>query len=494
MEKRVIVIGFDGLSFDLVKSYVNEGKLPFFQILLKNGVSGKLRSTIPPISPSAWTSIFTGVNPGKHGIFSFVKHRRRSYFFTPVSSKDRKVMPIWNFISARGKKVVVLNVPITYPPDKVRGIMMSGLGTPSKNSKFVYPPQFKKFLERYPKIDVDFNEELLISYPDKILNKIFEVTNERVKLVKELLRNTDWQLFIVVFRALDVLQHFFFDQRRLILKCLKTFDKLLGYILTNMQDNTTLIVCSDHGFCPLHTKIYVNNWLESLGLFKFKKEKVKFLPIIDDWFTAEKIRTILLKLGLKDLVWKIKNSRLSQALLKFVSSESLPLVHNINWSKTKAYFSVCSYAVYINLKGKKPEGIVKGKKEYDAIRNFIIQEAQKLVDPRTGNRVIKKAYLKEELFSGESDDAPDVILLKKEGYRLVGGYNRFKEIFVKSVDEVGDHHEDGILIIYGPDIKNGIEIRNVTVYDIAPTILHILQFSIPNEIDGRVLREAFKKN
>ncbi len=485
---KVILIGLDGATWDIVEKGIKTNKLTTFRVLIEEGVWGKLKSTIPPVSPSAWTSIFTGVNPGKHGIFGFVKEDKTSHFLVPISSKDRKCEPIWKILSENGKRVIAMNIPFSYPPDKVNGIMSSGLGTPSVNSDFTYPPSFKdRILRKFPDFDVDFDEELLADKPDKLINKIKKVTKAEIELSKYLLENEDWDLFIFVFRALDVIQHFFWNKLEIILEFYQMFDNLLGYIIKtiiNKNENIILFVCSDHGFNNLHTLVYLNNWLESLGLFTYKKNSK---GIRNKVIKAEKIQKILLKLGFKRFTRILKRNKILRFLLKIVPSESIGYIYRIDWSKTKAYFSEATYGIHIN---------TSNKKEYAYIREYIIREAHKLVDPLTNEMVFKRIYKKEDLYRGPcAKDSPDIVLLKKEGYRFVGGYNEDGNIFVRSLRETGDHNEEnGILIVYGNGIKRGYIIEEANVYDILPTVLHILQLPIPAYVDGKVLKDIFKED
>jgi len=485
---KVIFIGLDGATWNIIEKGINNYNLKTFKKLVENGAWGKLKSTIPPISPSAWTSIFTGVNPGKHNIFGFVKEEEDTHFLIPILSKDRKCKPIWKIVSENGKRVIAMNIPFSYPPDKVNGIMCSGLGAPSVNSNFTYPLSFRDtILKKFPDFDVDFDEELLSDKQNEFINKIKKVTKAEIKLCKYLLESEDWDLFIFVFRALDVVQHFFWDRVDIIFEFYKIFDNLLEYIIEtiiNKNENIILFICSDHGFNDLHTLIYINNWLDSLGLFIYKKND---RDIKNRNIKAEQIQKILLKLGFKRFVGVLKRNRILRLLLRIVPSESMEYIYKVDWSKTKAYFSEASYGIHINTNITSIE--------YKYIEEHIINEAHKLVDPTTRERVIKKIYKKEELYHGKYvKDGPDIILLKKEGYRLVGKYNKYGDIFVKSLRETGDHNEeDGILIIYGKDIKKGLNIVDVNVYNILPTILYILNIPIPLYVDGHPMN-IFNKN
>jgi predicted AlkP superfamily phosphohydrolase/phosphomutase len=497
-KKRVLLLGLDGATWDLIEPWVKEGKLPSFERLMKEGSWGNLESTIPPLSPSAWTSIFTGASPAKHNVYGFVKQKKDSYFFTPISSKDRKAKPIWKIISVAGKRIILINIPFSYPPDKVNGIMTTGLGTPSKNSNFVYPPGYKnKLLKEFPDYDVDFNEDLILlsTKPKQFLQQIHRVTEERIRLVKHLLETEVWDFFAVVLRALDVVQHYFWDDDGIVFNYYKRFDGFLNYILDALDDDTIFCLCSDHGFGAVKNYVYINNWLEKLGLLKIRNlsrlssKKVDFL-------SAEKLQELLLKAGLKNLVWRLKRSVLLEKVLKFIPSSSYQHLSEIDWSKTKAYFLEGSAGlININLKGREPEGIVE-EKEYLELRRYLADELSKLRDPVTETQIIRKIYTKGELYQQNSElmEAPDLILLKNKGYQFEGGYNHLRETFGLpyhgGVKRPGDHELNGILAILGAEIKAGVRIE-AQVWDVAPTILRILGLPSFVDMEGQVLDNVF---
>ena len=492
--QKVVLLGIDGATWSLIKPWIKEKKLPGFQKLLENGAHSDLESTTPPLSPPAWTSIFTGTNPGKHNIFGFVKRKENSYFITPISSKDRMANPIWKIISDCGKRCVLLNIPFSYPPDPVNGIMTSGLGTPSRNSEFVYPADYrKKILREFPKFDVDFNEDLIFLGTNRDpIKQIKDITHAQTLLGKHLFKTEKWDFFSVVFRSTDVIQHYYWNDRDAVLDCYRQMDDFLNWTLDNLGSDTTLLVCSDHGFEPVHTSVNMNNWLEKKGFLSMNKNKKKGIKRILP--SAETIQIWLLKLGLRNLVSRLKRSKFIEPVVRrLIPSRRVQHLCDIEWGKSDVYFREGSFGMLnVNLKGREPEGKVKqgGLKK---VQEKLIREALKWKDPRNGNRVIRKGYPGHEVYHGTSKNIPDMVLIRNDGYKLQGGYDRTGKIFEEESTRIGDHAKYGILSAYGRGVNKKKELKGAKVYDLAPTILYLLGISVPGEMDGNVLLELFIK-
>ncbi len=145
---RVLVIGLDGGTFDLILPWVQKGHLPVFKKLMQEGVWGELQSTTPPLTGPAWSSFITGKNPGKHGIYDFMRRNPEGYNWITFNATQRSGISFWRLLGDHGKKVIVFNVPGTYPPEKVNGVLISGYLTPPKASDFVFPAELKRELEK----------------------------------------------------------------------------------------------------------------------------------------------------------------------------------------------------------------------------------------------------------------------------------------------------------------------------------------------------------
>jgi len=486
---KVALLGIDGATWRIVKPLVKKGKLPGFARVMKEGAHGTLRSTTPPVSPAAWTTIFTGVGPGRHNIFNFVRRKKDSYFVTPVSSRDRTFDPIWKTLTDNGVRGVFLNIPFAYPPDRVNGVMTTGLGTPSRDSEFTHPPSLRKdILKRFADFDVDFNEDtILLGTSKDPRGEIERVSRAQVETAKYLWRSQEWDIFATVFRSTDVIQHYYLDDDEAIAECYALLDGFISWAADRLGDDTVMILVSDHGFSRVKWRFMVNNWLENMGLLVMKDEARSGA----NGLSAESVQAMLLRLGLRDLVWKIKRSGLAEPVLRrILRSERAGHMFLIDWGRTRAYYQDGSYGcITFNMAGREPEGIVKID-EVDGIANGLIQNAGKLEGP-DDQPVITRAMRGVDACPGDAPDIPEVVILAGEGISLSGGYDREGRLFVPADDRCGEHDMDGLIGALGPGVAKAAAIKEASVEDITPTMFRALGVKSPKPLDGKALDEVF---
>ena len=508
MGKKVFILGLDGASPDIIGSLIQEGRLPSFKAMMDGGVSGKLRTTIPPITGSAWSSFMTGKNPGKHGIFDFTYRKDGTYELSPISARMREGKSFWSIASEVGKKVCVFNVPVTYPPDAVNGVMVSGMLTPSSRDDYTHPKSVASELDRVTgKYQIHITESYSENREERFLKHLYEVTLKQKKSMDFLLEREEWDLFVAVFQGIDVLQHELwhtYDRQHFrhgqheeqyidtIPKFYEFMDRVLGEVMNWCDKHgSTLIVMSDHGAGPLRKLLYVNNFLIKKGFLRLKRgatTRFKYL-LFRLGMAPMTFYHILLSVGLGRLKHKTRFGQGSSWLKKvFLSFE------DVDWSTSKAYaIGTTAGQVYVNLKGREPGGIVEKGKEYEAVREAIIDELRELSDRQTGQHIIDEIYRNEELYSGpRAATAPDIVFLPKGLEIAAFGEYEFAShrILDYSRGLSSSHRMDGILFMKGEGLKRGATIMNSNIMDIAPTVLYLLGLSIATDMDGTVLREA----
>jgi len=506
---RVLVIGLDGATFDVLNPLIESGHMPCLSSLMKSGAYGPLRSTILPGTPMAWSSFATGKNPGKHRIFEFMKRLPGTYDMVPTNASDREGPDLWTIISRYGRKVGVLNVPYTFPVRPVNGFMVSGMMTPHGGAEYTYPPSLAHELDEYlggyqlhPK---ETYSDLNIT---KFLRDLYQITKHRTKAALYLMRNKPWDFFMVVFNGTDRIQHGLFkfiDPSHPLYSPKKAkiwapqvanyfaeVDRCCARLIDAAGDDTIVMVVSDHGMRPLSGYVHLNNYLIRRALLKLKRNwstRIK-LFLFNVGFTPENLYRLLLLLRIQKLRQKISRGRARGLIERIFLS-----FKDVDWTRTKAYQFIGGH-IYINLRGREPHGIISPGEEYERLRRILISELKQLSDPSNGNHLIEHVWLREEIYSGEYvNEAPDILFLPATPYSRFTEYEFASNRLVSLPPGIsGDHSMNGIFILSGPGIRQGIRINNARIIDCAPTILYALDLGVPSDMDGRVLEEAFDAN
>lgn len=507
---RVIVIGLDCATFDLIKPWAQQGHLPNLARLMAQGSHGVLRSTIPTISPAAWTSFMTGKNPGKHGIFDFFQRKSDSYDTFIVRNNLPAQGTLFRHLSEAGYRVGVANVPMTYPPEPVNGFMISGLGAPD-NFAYTYPPELVNRLkeQQYTINNPPFSAETAGEFFDVLVHN----TNLRANAILELLRQEAWDFFMVVFRDIDTILAFYWHYMdpthplhnpdegakygHAILEYHKQVDTIIGQMLEAFGEGITLVM-SDHGGGPLHKEVHLNRWLAQEGFLGFRERKDFKSALLASLRSVGITRDSITKaIGWPAVDWL--KSRLPLTARTWIPWESPNLVEMIDWSKTQAYSFGHIGQIFINLRGREPQGIVSPGEEYHQVVSKIVERLKQLQDPETGEFVVTAIYLRDEIYSGVfTDRSPDinVVFCDMRYLTHIGTEFSHEAIFGPPVhNETGTHRLDGMLIVHGDPIRQGLELgQPANIIDLAPTIYYLMGVSIPEDTDGRILNAVLKSD
>jgi predicted AlkP superfamily phosphohydrolase/phosphomutase len=506
IDRKLVVIGLDGGSFNVIDPLIRENKLPNLKKMIVDGAKGELLSTIPPVTGPAWASFMTGKSPENHGLFDFVTPLQNEYERQIVNYKHIKAKTIWSILSKYGREMGVINVPVTYPPPKVNGFLVSGMLTPGTESQYTFPSSLSQEIEN------EFGEYILDVWwqqyggkrvKDFIQDQI-DCTVKRGRITLNMMQTRRWDFFMTVFSGTDRIQHalwkFLFPMngknlsekereiRTLIIEYYQHIDRIIGEIVKEIDGEANVIVMSDHGFGPMMGKFSVNGWLEKIGLLSYDKKKLRKFRI------KSKIGPIVMQMIRKSDVINLRK-RISPHVRKSPSRmKAYNFFDCIDWSKTKAYAaSNTEQGLYLNLAGREPNGIVKTGKDSDTVKEFIISKLKDLEDPKGNGKLVSRVYKKEEIYSGPfASTAPDIVIFLKEG-EFLADVQPLEKMFMEPSWKTGTgtHRMEGILIAYGKDIKKGNNIEGARIIDLAPTILHMMNVPIPNDMDGRFLAEIF---
>lgn len=508
---KILVLGLDGATFDLIKPWAAAGYLPTLKRIMDEGAHGSLRSTTPPMTGPAWTSFATGVNPGKHRLYDWIARDEGRYTFSPVTSLDMEAPTLYSLLSEAGRRVCALNIPMTYPPTPVNGVMVSGLPAPSTKVQITYPPNL------YNEIIGAVGDYILYPDPgqayseagvDAFLARLYRTTDLRIQTLDYLRSREAWDFAMVVFNGTDTISHAMWKYMdnthplhdpaaalkygNAIRDYYAYLDGKLARYVDELPDDTTLIVMSDHGFGPFHKFIHVNNWLLQEGFMATNRGVMTNVKrtMFRYGFSPMNVYDTMMRFGLGALKREVVRGQ-GQGLLKtfFLSFE------DIDWSRTQAYSLGNVGQVYINVAGREPQGCVQPGAEYERVRSEIMAKLQSLRDPESGELVVESIYRREELYQGDYlEKAPDIVFLPRRlEYFGFGEYEFGSHKIIESMRRgiSGTHRMNGVFMAYGAAIQPGSLVENASLYDLAPTILRLMDEPVSEQMDGRVLEEAF---
>jgi predicted AlkP superfamily phosphohydrolase/phosphomutase len=453
----------------------------------------------------------TGKNPGKHGLYDFLARRSGDYRTRPFNASQRDAISLWQLLSRAEKRVVALNVPMTYPPEPIRGLMVSGMGTPATAEDYCYPedllPELRQAVPNYEVLDEQIYDPR--GRESQMLEAVREMTAMRQQAVLHFLDHTEWDFFMAVFMATDWLQHYFWHYmdashprhdpnapsqlKNAILDCYRQLDDGLREILERLGEDNYVILMSDHGFGPQEKYLHVNTWLRQTGFLHFKRT-----PLVQSkealfraGFTPLNIYEILRHLRQSGTV--AQNLRQHKEGVREIINRLFLSFKDVDWQRTRAYSVGNIGPIYVNLKGREPQGAVEPGQEYEDLLAELTDALARLNDPRTGARIVEQILRREDIFHGSHlSEAPDLLFLPRDSKYTGYGLLQFStNDWLADSDRSGGHRMDGMLIASGPGVRASHELSSARIIDLAPTILAIMGVPIPEDMDGQILTDAF---
>lgn len=426
-ENRVLIIGLDGAAPELLVPWAQEGELPNLHRLMDEGCYGEMQSTIPPISGPAWSSVITGRSPGMTGLYDFLSRKAGTYHFVPINSRMRDGRSFWQMLGDWGKRVGVLNVPVTYPVEPVNGFMVSGWMTPYHARDFTYPRDLAEELGRELG---DYRLYPAATYSERRREAFFEemdvVLRARIQATSYLMSTRSWDFFISVIYETDLMEHQLwhyidpthprYDADEVarygnpLLRFFQGVDRGIGQFVEQAGEDVTVIVMSDHGMGAVHRFVFLNCWLLDEGFLQLKRDPATWAKSLALKSGLDLVRVHRLADWLnlsKDAEYKVMYTQdrlLKMAFLSF---------NNVDWSRSVAY----SYGrgigpIYLNVRGREPHGIVEPGEEYQRIRQEIAQRALAYRHPDTGEPMVREVLWPEAIYHGDHvQEAPDLILV-----------------------------------------------------------------------------------
>jgi len=441
-KKRLLVIGLDcatpQLVFDQLKS-----DMPNLAKLARNGTYGLMKSTIPPITVPAWMAMMTGKDPGELGIYGFRNRVDYSYDgMGIVSSRSVTEPKVWDKPAFAGKKSVLLGIPLTYPPPQVNGWLVSCFLTPDTSFNYTYPKELKDEIKANCGdyiIDVD---DFRTDDKQALLGRIFALTENRFKTAEYLMKTKDWDFFMMVEMGPDRLHHGFwkycdpthpkYDKDSPFRDAFKDYysflDQKIGRLLEFVDNDTAIMIVSDHGAKKMVGGICVNEWLIKNNYLKISEYPNEVVPLS-----------------------KVK----------------------IDWPKTIAWGAGGYYSrIFLNVAGREPQGVIPPS-DYEKVRDELAAALESIEDGK-GNNIGTKVFKPENVYKKTKRIPPDLIVyFGNLDWRSVGsvGSNKIHTFENDTGPDDANHAEDGIYIYYDGRQGDGGVMENLSIYDIAPQIL-----------------------
>lgn len=509
MPPKVILIALDGATFDVIRPLMAAGRLPAFARLAAQGASGDLQSTYPVITPPAFASMLTGCNPGKHGVYDFFSRLPNSYDFAPSNSATIRVESLHQVAARHGLAAGSMNMPMTYPPAQIEnGFVVAGLETPP-GAAYTYPRSLQQELESNCGYRIELDRWYRLGEERAEMDAILHLADVHRRAALHLLKTRDMDFFAFALRAPDHAQHYFwrfYDPQHpgwnaadaakfgdFIPQAYEACDRAIGDVLDAAGPDATVIVTSDHGFGSETKMVHLNNWLEQRGYLRFRGgalgrvKKAAFRLGL----TADNVINLLSRLHMERLFTGV--SRTTKA---GIFSRLFLSYDDIDWSATQAFARGQIGQIILNVRGREPKGIVGDGDEYQAVRARIIADLMGLRDPETGELIVERCHVREDLYEGAmTDSAPDIVIdwkdMKYWAFDVISGGRSI--IGPNLATRSGGHRMNGIFLARGPQVGASIALEGAQIVDVAPTVLQLLDLPIADHVDGRVLTEMFRE-
>lgn len=485
--RKVVVIGLDGLTLDVLLPLAATGVLPTFDHVLRTGAYGLLRSVTNMSTGPTWATFATGSTPQHHGILHDFHHQSDAYTLHPTAGRDCRLPPFWQIASGAGRTAIVLNVPHSYPAQPIKGVVLSGIDAPSERARgFDYPPGTYRTLRR---IGVDYIIDCgLASYMQAghLVAGVAAVVREtegRTRAAEHFMTGMDWDLLVSVYSLPDVWQHYFWaaldspsppedaassEGRVLIEESYRTLDHHVKRLLRHLPPDGLVVICSDHGFGPLcGTRDSLNHWLAGQGLLRYREGARRS--------AAARVGAALFGQARQRVSFRLRQQLLASVPAVRRAVETRLRLGGIDWSRTQVYAAIDHQELWVNLRGRQPLGCV-APADYDALCERVTAALLALRDEQTGQPFIRAVHRQPYHESAAPGSLPpDLALEWNPGAARPGLHPLIS----------GDHSPEGTLIVAGAGVRSQ-RLPERSLCDIAPLVLDALGIAPPAHMDGCV--------
>ncbi|MHB9286855.1 alkaline phosphatase family protein [Halobacteriales archaeon Cl-PHB] len=488
-----LVVGIDSCCLDVLEPMLDD--LPTLSRLVESGASGPLTSQIPPWTPSAWPSLYTGTNPGKHGAFSFLSYD--GYDWDLVDATDVREPTIWEILDGHGLTSVVVNAPTTHPPRPFDGALIPGYTAPENPT--CHP---EGLLEDVREAVGDYQLYGPPSGLDDPAPEYCELVRQRGEAFTYLADRFDPDFGFLEFQQPDTVFHRYPGNLESVQAIYEAVDAAIASVLA-ATDPDTVFVVSDHGMGEMdgHT-FHVNEFLVEEGYAVVTRDgqgMPSWRPIRqerlrngkdgrDDPSVVSEAVSTLASYGLT--TERIGNLLGTVGLREFAESHVSSNVvrasgRQVDFAASQAYMrGRVELGVRINLEGREPDGIVPPD-EYDALRERLIDDLSSVTTP-DGKPVFDEVAPREEYFEGPVDEeAVDIVTIPREFDNLLSASLDGQQF--APPNQPWNHKHDGIVAAHGEGIDPDASLEDAHLFDVAPTLLASMGLAPGDHMDGDVL-------
>ncbi len=486
VERKTILIGLDGATFTILDPLMKQGVMPFLSQFVAEGAKAGLITIVPALTPPAWTSMVTGTPPGHHGILDFFLKEPNSPHIRFATFQDIKDETVWSIVSRHGRRVTSLNFPVMLPPPKVDGNVIGGWVPWRQLRLACHPKDLYDRVKAIPDVNVKevamdmATEEKAIEgcRPEESVDWVNLHTRREEnweRILHYLMTEDPCDLTAVLFDGMDKIQHMCWRmldpivdpdslsplEKQIRENCLAYYarmDEIIRDIVEAAGPDANVFIASDHGFGAQRETFFANAWLEQQGYLAWADET----PPSDD-------ENAILGVG-----------------------QLARHVYMMDWNKTKAYAATPSgNGIHIVRKDDKhPNGVTD--EEYDSFRAELVKKLAAIPSSVNGDALIEKVWTREEAHEGPCmESAPDLTLVLRDG-GLISILDTDHPVKPRA-EPAGTHHPRGVFLARGPGIRSGIDLGDLSILDVAPTLLYSLDLPIPPQMQGKVEPTLFNE-
>jgi len=520
--KRVLFIGFDAADTELIDQWCEDGVLPHIAQMRQRGIWGRLQTTAEVVHVSAWPSIFTGAPPDEHGLYhAYVMQPGQQ---NPVRPRpDQSPVPFfWRLLSDQGKRCVVMDAFMTCPLQPFNGSQVVEWGTWSWFSEpTILPPELKREMHKtfgaYPAEDHSQIGMTPPPDPNGFYRRLLAAVEKKTRVVRWLMDQDDWDLFLVVFGECHPAGHYFWHYhdpsyaahppggggplQAALRDVYVALDRAVGDLLRSVDDDTLVLLVSGDGMGPNYSGSHI------LGDLLTRMKLLNDIPSQMNGAGASTGEGPKAKTDLVSTVrnWIPKSWRVavSRTVLPRRVNEKLSLrwkTAGIAWEHTRAFLIENANEGYIriNLQGREPQGIVAPGVEYDALCEELYQTIKGLINPANGKPAALTVYKTDDLYQGPCrSHMPDIIVNWNDDARISTQLLTEKYGVARSPEPgyglapyyTGNHRPHAFSVAVGPGIASGAVLHGASILDLAPTLLSHFDIGLPDYMHGRVLPE-----